>query len=106
MSPCGRPVSMPPSLSASGSISVTPRSSHPTGGNGNVKRDPSVGWSSRRGRTERSDGRQQQCRSHDASGGQSLWGSTGAAGRWCSRSCRAATDCVGLAVLQSANLYG
>ena len=30
MSPRGRPVSMPPSLSASGSISVTPRSSHPT----------------------------------------------------------------------------
>ena len=30
MSPRGRPVSMPPSLSASGPISVTPRSSHPT----------------------------------------------------------------------------
>ena len=30
MSPRGRPVSRPPSLSASGPISVTPRSSHPT----------------------------------------------------------------------------
>ena len=30
MSPCGRPASRPPSLSASGPISVTPRSSHPT----------------------------------------------------------------------------
>ena len=30
MSPRGRPASMPPSLSASGPISVTPRSSHPT----------------------------------------------------------------------------
>ena len=30
MSPRGRPVSMPPSLSASGPISVTPRSSRPT----------------------------------------------------------------------------
>ena len=27
---------------------------------GNVKRDPSVGWSSRRGRTERSDGRRRR----------------------------------------------
>ena len=65
MSPLGRPASMPPSLSASGPISVTPRSSHlemarRKGTLWQREKDPSVGWSSRRGRTERSDGRRRR----------------------------------------------
>ena len=40
MSPRGRPVSMPPSLSASGPISVTPRSSHPTDSSRRIQRRP------------------------------------------------------------------